>query len=282
MLTNGTNIINLPKAYAKQAKRNKSFVRLLAFAVLIKFCFGDSAFHPTVYNVKKLFHCSSKSAKKLIEDAINNKQLFYYCKKSNLLVARSFRRGAVVSSSPIDRSKKSYSNYCIKLQRPDEMSVAKMSIHIREQLALCAVCAKQRENTFIRSTKNFMCSDRSKALSLKKLSKIMGYKSCSTVKRHMDKLEEQNYISINRAPLVRLQPDEIREGRKYIVHNGFLYTREANEYTVNSNETMKRFCHIIYNHAERIGSARSNSRAHIVVEGDNNSFFSNAKNAMYN
>jgi hypothetical protein len=289
--TNYSSHINLPKFYAKTAKRNNRAVRLLAFAVLIKFEFGNSAFHPTAYNVKTMFHCSHKSALRLIEDAKQCPNLFYYHQKTNLLIARSFRASQVIKDNPTNNRRKSHSDYCIKIERPQEYSIAQMSIYIREQLALCAINAKQRTDDFHSPDTLSTRRERANALLQKRLAAIMGYKSASTANRHMTKLEQAGVIKVqhsklrpvydNRHDKALISEEHFSqvENRRLIQHGSISFVREANQYQLTSSETQRRFCHIIYDYDLRINQRKSNNKSHVVVE--NNSAKVNHSNSYW-
>lgn len=277
MPTNNSSHINLPKFYAEKARHDNRAIRLLAFAVLIKFEFGDSAFHPTAYLVRTLFHCSNRSAVRLIEDAKKCQGLFYYKEKTNLLVARAFRAGQTVKDNPVNRRRKSHSAYCIKIERPQEYSIAQMSIYIREQLALCAINAKQRTDDFQSADTLSTRCERANALSNKKLAAIMGYKSASSANRHMTKMEKADIIEVQHSKLRPVydnrhdQPlisEELYckiEDRRLIQHNGISYVRESNQYQLISSETQRRFCNIIYDYDLRIGQRKVSQKSHIQV-----------------
>jgi hypothetical protein len=235
-------------------------MRLLAFAVLMKMYSGDSAIRPTPYLVRTAFHCSDRSARQLIADAIANKQLFTYNEKTNLLVARTFKRFATVR---VHKGKKYYSKYCIKIEVPRTLSVAEMARYIRRQLALCAVNAKQKADKFNTSKQTQPCLAAAKALTQQKLAKVMGYKSCSSVSRNMRKLHQADVIDYKHSEFMAIYDKRhdkclVNESvwlavrnRKTFEWNGVLYIRNANEYAIRDERTSQRFQNVIFNHVGR-------------------------------
>jgi hypothetical protein len=229
--------------------------------------------------IKNLFHCSHKSAVRLLEDAKKCKGLFYYKESTNLLVARTFKATQIVKDNPTNRRRKSHSDYCIKIQRPSEYSIAQMSIHIREQLALCAINAKQRSDDFHSADTLSTRCERANALSQKRLAAVMGYKSASTANRHMAKMEKAEIIKVQHSKLRPVydnrhdQPlisEELYckiEDRRLIQYRGISYVREANQYQIISAETQKQFCHIIYDYDLRVNRTRINKNTHVQIEG---------------
>lgn len=261
--------INIPYKMMKKFRGEKSSWDLFVFAVCLKFISPSSAIKPTIYNIRKLIGCSNDKAKKLIERAKNNTDLFIYYESANLLIARSFTHNKL-EKSEFKRGKKTYTAYhafCLKLKldNSEPISHFKLSRQLRDILIKQAMKAAQLKHAFsnvvsTKTKKQIISSraNRSKALNVVKLGRISGYHH-STVSRHIKKMEMSGEVKVFRPDYIKVA--DIRSEkmltnnpailcRKTFVKEGYLVVRDANSYCID-NKAMPECVNIIFNHSKR-------------------------------
>lgn len=254
----------------KRYRSDKSKWELFIFAVCIKMMFGDSCIRPDVKSVRKLLGCSYYKAERLIERAKSCPELFAYYERPNLLVARSFTHGILDRRIFSSRHNiyTAYTSTCYKFvfEIPEEVSKINIS-HIeisrkfKDLLMLHAIeCRQNRKlkdgsHNVVLKSKYSTRSNRKSALSVKKLGRISGY-SCSTVSRHISKLEKAGEIKVTRHNFIPVA--DFRSGividdnpalrnRRTFLRHGLLVVRDANDYVCDGN--YGKF--IIFNHVKR-------------------------------
>lgn len=254
--------LNIPLKLMRRFRKDKQLWELFIFAVCIKCVKGSSGIHPDVMSVRRMMRCSHNKAKRMIERAESCPELFYYNKKKNYLVARSFTHGKLEKKHYRWRNSEfvAYSAYCYKFRyEPSEtISHNGMSLFLRDRLILYSVNAKERKNDFLIVARNSTRSERSKALSVKRLSHIAGIHH-TTVSRHIRKLEASDTLSVTRHDYVKVadfvsgQPltnDPSLLKRKPFLRQGYLVVKDANEYRFGS-ACADVFTNVIFNHAKR-------------------------------
>lgn len=250
--------INVPKRLAKAYRRDRYGWDLLVLAICLKLHRGDSGFYPSVRNIMLTFHVSHAKAKRLLEGAMNDKELFNYNPYTNFLSAKAFKDR--------DDRRNNYSQYCLvcdcKIGDKGERIIRHQEIsrQLRDNLILCPVNAQMHMDEFHTVNNPRLVGKR--ALTQKHLGNIAGCHQ-TTVSRHLRKMEQREEITITAhdpIPVRDIEHDIVFRRipfRKTFVKFGFEWVRDANEYTINSYSLGKRFKHIYYNNEHRTGENRS-------------------------
>lgn len=254
--------LNIPLKLMKRYRKDKQMWELFIFAVCIKCIKGSSGIYPDVMSVRRMMRCSHNKARRMIERAKHCKELFYYNEKKNYLVAHTFTHGKLEKNYYRSRRKEfvAYSAYCYKFryEPSDTISHFDTSRFLRDRLLLYSVSAKERKNDFLIVAQNSTRSERSKALSVKKLSHIAGMHH-STVSRHIRKLEAANMVKVKRHDFIKVadyisgqtltdNPSLLK--RKPFLRQGYLVVKDANEYRLGS-ACGDVFTNVIFNHVKR-------------------------------
>ena len=261
-------IINIPYALLKKCVKDKRLRQLLALSVCLKMNFGHSGCHPTISLLRNILKCGAAKAERLLNQAKNCPELFYYNEGRNFLSARNFKIGYLHKDwVNLSRKKRklAISAYCYKFEynSQDILSHQNVTNDLFDVRVLGMIADFERENNFIEvggdEPISTSCSDRANALSLRKLAAILGC-HFSTVGRHLNKLEARGVITTTRFKLIPvmfmpthtwLVSDTEFQKRQLIVIGRYGYVREANEYRLGENFD-KKLCNVIFNHEQRL------------------------------
>lgn len=273
---NNTKTLNIPYALIWEYRNDKQKRDLLAFAVCLKMLYGSSAFHPSVSLVRSLMNCRSEKAQRLLEQAKNCPELFYYNEKKNFLVAKNLVRPYIIEQwVEIGKDRiLSKSAYCHKFEYDPNERVSHYDVanKIFNVIILCGIAQFVREDNFIKvgdvTTQSSTCPDRKKAITQRRMAKTLNCHH-STISRRIKKLEAKGIISVNRYPIVmimhtqsgtRYKSDNNFYNRRAFCIGAFAYVREANEYNLGTNWNFK-CCNVIFNHKDRLRHNVSKSDA---------------------
>lgn len=262
--------LNIPMKLMKRYRKDKSLWELFVFAVCLKCLKGSSGIHPDVMKIRHLMKCSHNKAKRMIERAKRCGELFYYNERKNFLVAKTFTHGKL--NKTMWQGEAMYSAYCYKFEYEPQPVVSHFSISqtLRDRLILCAMNAKQRKNDFLIVANNSTRSERAKALSALKLSKIAGVHH-TTATRHINKMERKGIVNVKRHDFIKVADWHSGEqltdnaellSRQAFLRQGYLVVKDCNEYRL-CGAYGGRFTNIIFNHKKR--HKRNYSRLDIAL-----------------
>lgn len=254
-------VINIPKKLLSSNKRCKSKLELISFALIIKCLYGDSKFKDvSIIKTMQLLHCGHDKAKKLIQEAKSDDELFSYNPYTNTLFSKSFRRAyKEVSTDMYGRT--IYMMYAIKFDKKESYNLRDVVKELRKLLFLNAVNAVERVNQFHAVNKNKMSfSTTTGALTQRKIGNIVGL-SGSSASRIIKRMEEDKAIKVNRDNLrvveTCVNEETMREAKRkhkiviYDSKKGVAYTIVPNSYATTSLKQTEKFGNIIFNHESR-------------------------------
>ena len=111
--------INIPTELLKSGRFDKNFLELLALSVCIKMSHVDSQLRnvsPT--RIMEIAHCGHAKAKKLMNQAKANTELFTYNERKNILFAKNFKEPYIRTIT--DKHGNSHKScYFFKLERKE-------------------------------------------------------------------------------------------------------------------------------------------------------------------
>lgn len=255
-----SNYINVSYRLANRYCNDKFAWDLLCLAICLKLNRNDSGMYlRDPRDIMRLFHCSYRKAKRLMDGAISAKYLFRYNPKTKFLVAKSFKRGCKVKNS--QSGKRFYQDDCIAIEKSEYGTIShyEISIQLRDSLMQKAIRI-QASSDELRCHNN-LHSEMQKPLTQEYIGNIAGCHQ-TTVSRHLNKMAKQKKLSIlshEKIPVVDLEHGIVLndfENRKPFISGRFMYIRDVNEYTILDNKIHFKFKHIIYNHKRRLTDNR--------------------------
>ncbi|MBR5576783.1 MAG: hypothetical protein IKW22_05865 [Bacteroidaceae bacterium] len=263
--------VNIPLGLLHREKANKHSLELLAMSIIIKHNYGDSLMpNVTARGIAELMHCGMTKAKELFE-AAKHSVLFRYNDATGGLLAKNFKKK--YTKCGVNRKGRGYfSLFAVKLDNR-EYSLRGLLKELRKLLLLNLVNGYERKDKF--NYNGVFNTDRTNlfvpevALTEEWIAKYVGVNHRNTVHRLVKELEAEGRLKVTHSKMKFLSAcssDEAMQGVMVAPHNvvlqdrktGFLYTIEANWYTILATADKRRFTNIIFDNAKRLGKGRCN------------------------
>lgn len=254
------SIINLSASILNGCK-DKVFLRSVAVSVFIKAHRGDSLFRNTsIRAIKSAMGVGQVRAKKVSETLKTDTRFFRYNKVTDTATARTFKTEAETKYT--SRGKRMVCMYAVRLRIDKSWSLTKIERYIHDMLYLKAINATERSDKFnaSRFIKNNVLLTTKDALTLTKMGHIGGV-SRSTAKRHLERLNANNDISIKRGytQVVLFSVNENTVRIAGLEHVNFIHDEKRNlgyigvpnEYRIRRRELTDSFRNIILNSKRR-------------------------------
>lgn len=253
-------IINLPISILKECK-NKTYLRSVAVSIYIKTHRGDSLFRNTsIRSIKSSMGVGQAKAKKVSEMLKSESKFFKYNSYTDTVTARTFKNEAKVKYNR--NGKRMVCMYAVRLKVEKSWGLTMIERYIHDMIYLNAVNATERSDKFnaCRKIKNNILLTTKDALTLTKMGHIGGVCK-STAKRHLEKLKNNNAISIKYGymQVVLWSVNEntvndlglrnvrfVKDGKRNL---GYIFT--PNEYHIANRNITQSFRHIIFNSKRR-------------------------------
>ena len=254
-----TDKINIPVELLKVGRFDKEFLELLALSVCIKMSHVDSQLRnvsPT--RIMEIAHCGHAKAKKLMNQAKANTELFTYNERKNILFAKNFKEPYIRTITD-KRGNSHKSCYFFKLERKEYQLRQLVSI-MHDALFKNCINAQERSDEFQAKNKNVMFKAKM-PLTQKNIAKVAGLNNTKAVYRMRVRLEKQGDISYSKPQFLYKTNCLSDEALKYnrlsntfmIIDkkNGTGYVLSRAQYSIKKREVTNQFKHVILDHSKR-------------------------------
>ena len=265
--------INIPQKLLLRVKADKHLLELFALSLIIKSTYGDSRMpNASAKSIAALLHCGRAKAEKLFS-AAKHSVLFSYNAATGALLAKNFKKK--YTKRGVNRKGREYfSLYAVKLDRR-EYTLQRLVKELRKLLVLSLVNGYEWKNKFnfngVAFTGHTNLSIPMVALTEDRIARYVGVKDRNTVYRLVKELEAEGRLRVVHSQMKFLSAcssDEAMTGVRVAPHNvvlqdrktGFLYTIEANRYSIQMTADRRRFTNIIFDHAKRLNKGEYNRR----------------------
>jgi hypothetical protein len=257
--------INIPQKLLQRVKADKHSLELFALSLIIKSTYGDSRMpNASAKSIAALLHCGRAKAEKLFS-AAKHSVWFSYNAVTGALLAKNFKKK--YTKRGVNRKGREYfSLYAVKLDRRD-YSLQRLVKELRKLLVLSLVNGYERKNKFnfngVAHQGHTNLSIPMVALTEDRIARYVGVNDRNTVYRLVKELEAEGRLRVVHSQMKFLSAcssDEAMTGVRVAPHNmvlqdrktGFLYTIEANRYSIQMTADKRRFTNIIFDHAKRL------------------------------
>jgi hypothetical protein len=254
-------------------KADKHSLELFALSLIIKSTYGDSRMpNASAKSIAALLHCGRAKAEKLFS-AAKHSVWFSYNAVTGALLAKNFKKK--YTKRGVNRKGREYfSLYAVKLDRR-EYTLRGLVKELRKLLLLSLVNGYEWKNKFnfngVAHQGHTNLSIPMVALTEDRIARYVGVKDRNTVYRLVKELEAEGRLRVVHSQMKFLSAcssDEAMTGVRVAPHNvvlqdrktGFLYTIEANRYSIQMTADKRRFTNIIFDHAKRLNKGEYNRR----------------------
>ena len=253
------NKINIPTELLKSGRFDKNFLELLALSVCIKMSHVDSQLRnvsPT--RIMEIAHCGHAKAKKLMNQAKANTELFTYNEQKNILFAKNFKEPYIRTIT--DKHGNSHKScYFFKLERK-EYQLRQLVRIMHDALFKNCINAQERSDEFQGKNKNVMFKAKM-PLTQKNIAKVAGLNNTKAVYRMRVRLEKQGEISYSKPQFLYktncISDDALNHQRlsdTFMIidqKNGTGYVLSRAQYSIKKREVTNQFKHVILDHSKR-------------------------------
>ena len=253
------NKINIPTELLKSGRFDKNFLELLALSVCIKMSHVDSQLRnvsPT--RIMEIAHCGHAKAKKLMNQAKANTELFTYNERQNILFAKNFKEPYIRTIT--DKHGNSHKScYFFKLERK-EYQLRQLVRIMHDALFKNCINAQERSDEFQGKNKNVMFKAKM-PLTQKNIAKVAGLNNTKAVYRMRVRLEKQGEISYSKPQFLYktncISDDALNHQRlsdTFMIidqKNGTGYVLSRAQYSIKKREVTNQFKHVILDHSKR-------------------------------
>lgn len=253
------NKINIPTELLKSGRFDKNFLELLALSVCIKMSHVDSQLRnvsPT--RIMEIAHCGHAKAKKLMNQAKANTELFTYNERQNILFAKNFKEPYIRTIT--DKHGNSHKScYFFKLERK-EYQLRQLVRIMHDALFKNCINAQERSDEFQGKNKNVMFKA-NMPLTQKNIAKVAGLNNTKAVYRMRVRLEKQGEISYSKPQFLYktncISDDALNHQRlsdTFMIidqKNGTGYVLSRAQYSIKKREVTNQFKHVILDHSKR-------------------------------
>ena len=251
--------INIPVELLKSGRFDKNFLELLALSVCIKMSHVDSQLRnvsPT--RIMEIAHCGHAKAKRLMNQAKTNTELFTYNERKNILFAKNFKEPYIRTIT--DKHGNSHKScYFFKLERK-EYQLRQLVRIMHDALFKNCINAQERSDEFQGKNKNVMFKAKM-PLTQKNIAKVAGLNNTKAVYRMRVRLEKQGEISYSKPKFLYrtncISDDALNHQRladKFMIidqKNGTGYVLSMAQYSIKKREVTNQFKHVILDHSKR-------------------------------
>jgi hypothetical protein len=223
-------------------------------------------------SIAALAHCGRRKAEELFA-AAKHSVWFSYNAATGALLAKNFKKK--YTKRGVNRKGREYfSLYAVKLDRR-EYTLQRLVKELRKLLVLSLVNGYERKNKFnfngVAHQGHTNLSIPMVALTEDRIARYVGVNDRNTVYRLVKELEAEGRLRVVHSQMKFLSAcssDEAMTGVRVAPHNvvlqdrktGFLYTIEANRYSIQMTADKRRFTNIIFDHAKRLNKGEYNRR----------------------
>ena len=251
--------INIPVELLKSGRFDKDFLDLLALSVCIKMSHVDSQLRnvsPT--RIMEIVHCGHAKAKKLMNQAKANTELFTYNERKNILFAKNFKEPYIRTIT--DKHGNSHKScYFFKLERK-EYQLRQLVRIMHDALFKNCINAQERSDEFQGKNKNVMFKAKM-PLTQKNIAKVAGLNNTKAVYRMRVRLEKKGEISYSKPQFLYktncISDDALNHQRlsdTFMIidqKNGTGYVLSRAQYSIKKREVTNQFKHVILDHSKR-------------------------------
>ena len=251
--------INIPVELLKSGRFDKDFLELLALSVCIKMSHVDSQLRnvsPT--RIMEIAHCGHAKAKKLMNQAKANTELFTYNERKNILFAKNFKEPYIRTIT--DKHGNSHKScYFFKLERK-EYQLRQLVRIMHDALFKNCINAQERSDEFKAKNKNAMFKAKM-PLTQKNIAKVAGLNNTKAVYRMRVRLEKQGDISYSKPKFLYrtncISDDALNHQRladAFMIidqKKGTGYVLSRAQYSIKKREVTNQFKHVILDHSKR-------------------------------
>lgn len=251
--------INIPVELLKVGRFDKDFLDLLALSVCIKISHVDSQLRnvsPT--RIMEIAHCGHAKAKKLMNQAKANTELFTYNERKNILFAKNFKEPYIRTIT--DKHGNSHKScYFFKLERK-EYQIRQLVRIMHDALFKNCINAQERSDEFQGKNKNVMFKTKM-PLTQKNIAKVAGLNNTKAVYRMRVRLEKQGDISYSKPQFLyktNCISDEALNHQRlsdtFMIidqKKGTGYVLSRAQYSIKKREVTNQFKHVILDHSKR-------------------------------
>lgn len=253
------NKINIPTELLKSGRFDKDFLELLALSVCIKIGHVDSQLRnvsPT--RIMEIAHCGHAKAKKLMNQAKANTELFTYNERKNILFAKNFKEPYIRTIT--DKHGNSHKScYFFKLEKK-EYQLRQLVRIMHDALFMNCINAQERSDEFHCKRKNVMFKTKM-PLTQKNIAKVAGLNNTKAVYRMRVRLEKQGDISYSQPKFLYrtncISDDALNHQRladTFMIidqKKGTGYVLSRAQYSIKNREVTNQFQHVILDHSKR-------------------------------
>lgn len=251
--------INIPVELLKSGRFDKNFLELLALSVCIKMSHVDSQLRnvsPT--RIMEIAHCGHAKAKRLMNQAKANTELFTYNERKNILFAKNFKEPYIRTIT--DKHGNSHKScYFFKLERK-EYQLRQLVRIMHDALFKNCINAQERSDEFQGKNKNVMFKAKM-PLTQKNIANVAGLNNTKAVYRMRVRLEKQGDISYSKPQFLYktncISDDALNHQRladTFMIidqKNGTGYVLSRAQYSIKKREVTNQFKHVILDHSKR-------------------------------
>lgn len=263
-------VLNISLDMAKAAKKSHLYLDLLCLSVSIKMMSGSSRYRITT--LKKFmsdFGLNSNKAKFLLDAAKNNESLFYFDKKKNTLIAKTYKKNCTITRDRFGR--KIYQMYCMKIKIGNNFKIGFIKGEIRKLLILCAVNVSERMDKF-KNESNTPCHKSNGTFSLQNFAHIAGV-TRKTVVKYVRQLKDEHRLNVYKGDLCEIVEHvdkntilKAKSENKYVMitKQGYGCIYYNTRYTIADRRVNEAFGNIIFNHQQRLTYNAPEKNVHIM------------------
>ena len=251
--------INIPVELLKSGRFDKNFLELLALSVCIKMSHVDSQLRnvsPT--RIMEIAHCGHAKAKRLMNQAKANTELFTYNERKNILFAKNFKEPYIRTIT--DKHGNSHKScYFFKLERK-EYQLRQLVRIMHDALFKNCINAQERSDEFQAKNKNVMFKAKM-PLTQKNIARVAGLNNTKAVYRMRVRLEKQGDISYSKPQFLYrtncISDDALNHQRladTFMIidqKKGTGYVLSRAQYSIKKREVTNQFKHVILDHSKR-------------------------------
>ena len=251
--------INIPVELLKSGRFDKNFLELLALSVCIKMSHVDSQLRnvsPT--RIMEIARCGHAKAKRLMNHAKANTELFTYNERKNILFAKNFKEPYIRTIT--DKHGNSHKScYFFKLERK-EYQLRQLVRIMHDALFKNCINAQERSDEFQAKNKNVMFKAKM-PLTQKNIAKVAGLNNTKAVYRMRVRLEKQGDISYSKPQFLYrtncISDDALNHQRladTFMIidqKKGTGYVLSRAQYSIKKREVTNQFKHVILDHSKR-------------------------------
>ena len=253
------NKINIPTELLKFGRFDKDFLELLALSVCIKISHVDSQLrNVSPMRIMEIAHCGYAKAKKLMNQAKANTDLFTYNERKNILFAKNFKEPYIRTITD-KRGNSHKSCYFFKLERK-EYQLRQLVCIMHDALFKNCINAQERSDEFQGKNKHFMFKAKM-PLTQKNIAKVAGLNNTKAVYRMRVRLEKQGDISYSKPQFLYktncLSDEALKHQRladTFMIidqKNGTGYVLSRAQYSIKNRDVTNQFKHVILDHSKR-------------------------------